>query len=196
MEKTSMSKVTRFGVKFVGYGAWIIGLKRELEIDYAYLDFVSGCATLIAEGGDVTVNNLADLRQVVADLPKLVRGLRRGESTAEINLPCGANKLFIAANADINQVIRQLAKRHSEAEPVMKQAKEVGLKIKRTPYSQYIEELRETGICRVEAHGFGMFEHGKLFFHADRREALVRSTELGNTFTVEQIDEWAKGSIN
>jgi hypothetical protein len=46
-----VSKVSRFGVAFVGYTANIFGLKNGREIEYATLDFVSGCAILKADGG-------------------------------------------------------------------------------------------------------------------------------------------------
>jgi hypothetical protein len=146
----------------------------------------------------VVVQKRADLSAFVDDLPKHARGLRQscGENITESNLACRENELFISASADIDQVIRQLAKRRSEAEQVMKQAEAIGLQIKRRPYAEYIEYIRETGISRVEVHGFGVFEHGKLFFHPERRELAVRSTESENAFIVGPADGRPKLSIN
>jgi hypothetical protein len=58
----------------------------------------------------------------ISELPKHVGRLPERQSRGgndEIKLVCGGNEIIILAGAEIDQVIRQLTKRCSEAEQVM-----------------------------------------------------------------------------
>jgi hypothetical protein len=74
----------------------------------------------------------------------------------------------------VSQVVVQLTERCSETGKVLRQAFKVGMKIKRRPYSEFIDEIEKTGICRVRAYGVGLFENGKLLFRSEEREALLK----------------------
>ncbi len=109
-----------------------------------------------------------------------------------ISLPCGPNTVSVAPGTDIKRFIRQVTERFTEIEQVLEQAEEIGLGIKRRPYSEYIDEIAETGMCRVEGHGFGLFVDGKLLFYPNHQVALVRKAGE-NTFEMHSLDA-VKGS--
>ena len=60
-----------------------------------------------------------------------------------------------------------MTQRFKKVQQVLEQAEEMGLHIKRRPYSEYIDEIARTGIARVEAFGFALFIEGKLIFRPD-----------------------------
>jgi hypothetical protein len=60
---------------------------------------------------------------------------------------------------------------------VLEQAENIGLQIVRRPYAEYIDEINETGIARVECHGIGVFGEGKLTFHQSTFTYFVKGTE-------------------
>jgi hypothetical protein len=53
-----MPDKARYGVKFVGYSAFVIARKYGREIDYAQLDFVAGGASIHGDDASVIVPNL------------------------------------------------------------------------------------------------------------------------------------------
>ena len=67
-----MKSITQYGVKFIGYGAYVLANKKGVEIDCGHLDFVSGCASLKANGGWVIAPNRDELGPFVNSLPKIV----------------------------------------------------------------------------------------------------------------------------
>ena len=42
------------------------------------------------------------------------------------------------------------------------------------PYDEYIDEIGKTGLCRVEAFGFGLYVDGTLIFYPNYQVALVK----------------------
>jgi hypothetical protein len=173
-----MSNGTTFKVLFSGYRAEI---QKEPQIVYARLDFVSGYATLEADGGHVDVPRPRDLRPFVASLHENIDELERkaGEECCEIEVSYGENTLFVQRGADIRQVFKQVLERCRETEKVIRQASRIGKKIKRRPYSEFTDEIAKTGITRLEFHGVGVFENGELSFRLDRREVLMKPTAGG-----------------
>jgi hypothetical protein len=59
-----MSRIFRYGVKFVGYSAEIVALKNGKEIEHATLNFVSGSVSLVAADAFVVVPRRADLSRL------------------------------------------------------------------------------------------------------------------------------------
>jgi hypothetical protein len=91
-----------------------------------------------------------------------------------ITLSFGENEICVAPGADLTKFIRQIVKHASEVQHVLEQAEKIGSRIKRRPYSEYLDEIEETGLARVESHGFGLFVDGKLIFHPNHQVAFVR----------------------
>jgi hypothetical protein len=90
-----------------------------------------------------------------------------------ITLSCGQNTISIAPCTKITKFIRQVTQRFTEVEQVLEQAEEIGLQIKRRPYSEHIDEIAETGLSQIEAFGFALFIDGKLIFQPDYQVLLV-----------------------
>jgi len=190
-----MPRKAQYGVKFVGYSAYVIARgKYGREVEYATLDFFSGAASVHADGGWVLVPKRIDLEPFLKSLPKIANELRdrchrdgelsqqtaglaepTGAADDMIRLSYGQNTVSVAPSTKITRFIRQVTKRFREFEQVLEQAEEIGLRIKRRPYSEYIGEIAETGISRVEAFGFALYVDGKLIFQPDYQVALVRS---------------------
>jgi hypothetical protein len=185
----------RYGVQFVGYLANVIDRKYGREITFATLDFVSGTAFLHADGGSVTAPKRIELKPFLESLPKLANELqeallrqrngelsqqttgmpeRTGSADESVSVSFGPNTVSVAAGTVINRFIRQLTQRHIETERVLEQAEEIGLRIKRRPYSEYIDEIAKTGICRVEGHGFALLVDGRLIFYPRHQVVLVK----------------------
>jgi hypothetical protein len=80
----------------------------------------------------------------------------------------------VPAGADPRKAIQQLTAKFRRLEPVLQQAEIISARIERRPYSEYLDEIKKTGIGRVEIHGIGLFKHGKLTFHPLNSTALVR----------------------
>jgi hypothetical protein len=212
-KESAMPREPRYGVKFVGYSADVIARKNGRDVEYAGLDFVSGAASMCADGGWVTVLKHIDLKPFLASLPKLANKLqeallrqRNGESSQQatgalergaaedmVSVSFGPNIVSVAPGTAINRFIRQLTKRFIEIERVLEQAEEIGLRIKRRPYSEYIDQIAKTGICRVEVHGYALFFGGRLIFYPSYQAVLVK--ERGpNLFQIFPLDEALKTS--
>jgi hypothetical protein len=184
----------KYAVKFVGYSAYVIARKNGREIQYATLDFVSGAAALLAEGGCVVVPKRIDLRPFLNSLPKLTNELQfaqtqrnRNQSQqttvlaertvggrAMISLSCGSNTVAIAPGIDVPRFIRTVMKRFNEIEQILEQAETIGLRLNRRSHSAYTNEIAKTGICRVEGHGYGLFVNGRLIFYPNYQVICMR----------------------
>ena len=207
-----MPREPRYGVKFVGYSADVIARKYGRDVEYAMLDFVSGAAFMRADGGLVTVPKRIDLKPFLESLPKLANELqeallrqrngelsqqttgvseRAGAADDRISVSFGPNTVLVAPGTVINRFIRQLTKRLVEIERVLEQAEEIGLRINRRPYSEYVDEAGKTGICRVEYHGYALFFGGRLIFYPSYQVVLVKAHE-GNVFQFFPLDEAPK----
>jgi len=202
--------MAKYGVEFVGNSARVIARKYGRDVQYATLDFVTGGAFMRANGGWVTVPKRIDLKPFLESLPKLANELQeallrqrnassqqtigapeRGAADDMVSVSFGPNTVSVAPGTVINRFIRQLTKRFIEIDRVLEQAEEIGLRIKRRPYSEYIDEIAKTGICRVEGHGFGLFVDGRLIFYPRHRVVLVK--EQGPTlYQVFPLDEAPK----
>jgi hypothetical protein len=170
-----MAHNVRYGVKFVGYSADVH--RKGCEAAYATLDFITGLASVHADEGWVSAKR-ADLGPFVKNLPKLATELqqllcRRSELALKegadfslgskmVTLSYGEDKICAAPDTNVRKFIRQITKRFLEIEAVLEQAELVGSRIKRRPYDEYIDEIGKTGVCRVEAFGFGLYVDGKL----------------------------------
>jgi len=211
-----MPRKAKYGVQFIGYSARVIAREKYgREVDYAMLDFVSGTTSMHADGGWVMVPKRIDVEPFLKSLPKLANDIddrlcqRGGELSQKaagqpeptvaagdmISLSYGPNTISVAAGTEINSFIRQVTKRFTEIEQVLEQAEKIGLRIKRRPYSEYIDEIGKTGIARVEGHGFGLFVDGRLIFHPDHQVAFVRPAGE-RTFEVHSLDKLGPRSIN
>lgn len=178
-----MAGKIQYSVKFVGYGAYVIARKYGREVDYAMLDFVSGSTNISADGGFVIVSRRVDLGPFVKQLPDVGTELRHllrqhmAEGLQErvsVVLSIGRNTISVARGTDVDKFIRQITKRYSEIEQLLAQAEQIGSRIKRRPYADYIGEIERDGLARVEAFGFGLFISGKLIFYPDYQVGLVR----------------------
>jgi hypothetical protein len=208
-----MPREAQYGVKFVGYSAYVIARgKYGREIEYATLDFVSGAASMHADGGWVLVPKRIDLEPFLKSLPEIANELRdrchrdgelsqqtaglaetTGTADEMITLSCGLNTISVAPCTKTTKFIRQVTQRFTEVEQVLKQAEEIGLQIKRRPYSEYIDEIAETGLSRVEAFGFALFIDGKLIFQPDYQVRLVGPVGTrGDTFEVHPLTPTSK----
>jgi hypothetical protein len=181
------------------------------------LDFVSGIVSVHADHGWVMVSKRSDAKPFLKGLPRFADELEghlrkreielahlavdRYEKTVAkdkmISLSCDPSTVSVAPGTDIGRFIEQVTKRFTEIERIVEQAEEIGLRIKRRPYSEYIDEIANTGVCRVESFGFALFIDGKLIFRPDYRVALVRPTTAGNdTFEVQLLDPNAVHPFN
>jgi hypothetical protein len=205
-----MPREPRYGVKFVGYTADVIARKYGRDVEYAMLDFVSGATYMHADGGWVTVPKRIDLKPFLESLPKLATELQEallrrcnGESSQQatgvseraaademVSVSFSPNDISVAPGTVINRFVRQLSKRFIEIERVLEQAEEIGLRIKRRPYSEYLDEVAETGICRVESHGYALFFDGQLTFYPSYQVVLVK--QHGDLFQFFPLDEAPK----
>jgi hypothetical protein len=70
---------------------------------------------------------------------------------------------------------------------VLEQAKRIGERIIRRPYSEYIDEIAQTGLARIVAYGFALYVDEKLEFHPRRKTMLVQMN--GRTARITEIDE-------
>jgi hypothetical protein len=208
-----MQREAQYGVKFVGYSAYVIARgKYGREVEYATLDFVSGAASMHADGGWVLVHKRIDLEPFLKSLPEIANELRdrchcdgelsqqtdglagpTGTADKMIRLSCGQNTISVAPCTKITKFIRQVTQRFTEVEQVLEQAEEIGLQIKRRPYSEYIDEIAETGLSRVEGFGSALFIDGKLIFQPDYQVLLVRPVGTrGDTLEVHPLTPTSK----
>jgi hypothetical protein len=210
-EESRLPRNVQYGVKFVGYSAAVIARKNGREVQYAGLDFFNDVASMHADGGWVMVRNRVDLGPFLRSLPNLAgeleellcqhvaQALEESEKTGTaghmITLSNGQNEVCVAPDTDVNKFIRQITKRFFEIEPVLDQAYEIGSRIKRRPYSEYLDEIKKTGIARVEGHGFGLFIDGRLSFYPDYQVAFVRPAG-DRAFEVNILDKVRRQSIN
>jgi hypothetical protein len=210
-EESTLPRNAQYGVKFVGYSAYVIARKYGREVQYAMLDFFSDAASMHADGGWVMADNRVYLGPFLRHLPNLASELEEllcrhvaqsleeseniGTAGEMITLSKGQNGVCIAPDTDVNKFIRQITKRFFEVEPVLDQAYEIGSRIKRRPYSEYLDEIKKTGIAGVESHGFGLFIDGKLSFYPDYQVAFVRPAGE-QTFEVNLLDKIGHESIN
>ena len=189
-----MAHNAKYGVKFVGYSAYVV--RKGHEGEYAVLDFVTGHASVFADLGWVN-SKRADLGAFVRNLPTLSTELQqrlrsdpsfsftRGRGT--VCMSCGENEICAAPETEVRKFIQQITKRFLQIEAVLEQAELVGSRIKRRPYGEYIDEIGKTGLCRLEAFGFGLYLDGKLTFYPNYQVALVKPVEA-NVFEVHALD--------
>jgi hypothetical protein len=76
----------------------------------------------------------------------------------------------------MSRFIRQITKRFTEIEQVLDQAEQIGSRINRRPYSEYVDEIGRTGRAAVECHGVALFVGGKLVFYPDHQIAFGKQT--------------------
>jgi hypothetical protein len=202
-----MSRQAKYGVKFVGYSADVIARKHGREIKYANLDFVTGGASVWVEDcGLVMVPKRVDLGPFVRSLPNLaselgellcqrVQALKESGGTGTpnnmVSLSYDQNKILVAPETNVNRFIRQITKRFIEIEQVLEQAEQIGSRINRRPYSEYIDEIAKTGMSRVEGHGFALFVDGRLIFYPRHQVVLVKQ-QRPNLFQLFPLDEAPK----
>jgi hypothetical protein len=198
---TMVAHKTQYGVKFVGYSAWIIARKYGREVEYAQFDFVSGYAFLRSDCGSVK-SELADLGPLVKSLPDLKSELQallsqhpahglEEKGRNMVTLSQGQNTVCVAADTDVSKFIRQITKRFFEIEQVLEQAEKIGSEIQRRPYSEYIAGIRTTELREVEYHGFALLVDGKLLFYPDYRVAFVKAHKSG-LYELHSIDHGTK----
>jgi hypothetical protein len=174
---TKHAKVSRYGVRFIGYSAKIVATAGN--IPYADIDFVSGATALHAEEGFVLVPSRSKLAAFVASLPLNADRLREVSGLGYHKLRCDENCISIGPTIDISCFISQITNRHVEIEQMLEQVETLGYKIERRPYADYIDELARTGWCRVVSYGVGLFVDGRLRFRPERRTALIRPEAAG-----------------
>jgi hypothetical protein len=196
---------TKYGVKFIGYSAFVGAHENGHEVDYAQLDFVTGAASVKTDCGWVIAPSRAELSSIVAALPTRKREIRellrqRAAQTANQQLAetpgeddpglieLGNNTIRIEPGTKVNNFIRQVRARFSAIEQLLEQAEQIGSQITRRPYEEYIDEIDRTGLCRIEVHGFGVFHDGKLIYRPDYRIAL---TDGPNVLKVQKMPQKA-----
>jgi hypothetical protein len=149
---------------------------------------------MLADGGCVIVPRRVDLGPFLNSLPKLAKELqllqrqrdrelsqqttplaeRPVTGCAMITLSDGSNTVTIAPGIDVPRFSRAVMKRFNEIEQILEQAEAIGLRLNRRPHSAYIDEVAETGICRVESHGYGLFVNGRLIFYPNYQVICMR----------------------
>jgi hypothetical protein len=90
------------------------------------------------------------------------------------SVPLGPNQVVVHPGTKVKRFIRQITQRFEEIKLVLEQAWTIGLGIKRQPYSEYLDEIERTGVCRVEYHGDAYFVDGRLIFYPDHKVAFTR----------------------
>ncbi len=100
----------------------------------------------------------------------------------------GEDRICLDPGADPKKVIRRLANRFRQIEPVLEHADIIGSQIERRPYSEYLDEIEATGFAHPKVHGVGVFDKGKFFFHPLNLTAVVKPTEREDSFQVEYFD--------
>jgi hypothetical protein len=146
--ESKMGHKLQYGVRFIGYLAQVIARKYGREIDYAQVDFVTGSVSIHADGGWVTVQNRTDLEPFLKTLPdrqvpaeRVASARATGTASDMISMSSGQNTVWIAPGTEVSRFIRQIARRFTEIEQVLEQAEQIGSRIKRRPYDEYIEEI-------------------------------------------------------
>ena len=194
----------KYGVMFVGYSAYVSARKYGRERDYAQLDFVSGAAFLRADCGWVEAANRVELGRFVRSLPGLVKELegvlcKRAASTGAatyVDLSKGQNNIWIAPDAEVKHFVLQITKRFTEIENLLEQAEQIGASIERRPYSEYLEHIEKTGLCRVESHGFALFKDGRLIFFPNHQVVFTKPTERPIVFQVHALEPTTNGDAH
>ena len=125
------------------------------------LDLITGDAHLEVRGGEVDVPNRGELAHFVASLPAYIDELNDKRKRSR-RWRFGESQISLDRGVDPRKVIGQFGARFREIEPVLEQAESIGLEMKRSPYCEYLDEILETGIVRVEIHGTWLFNNGKL----------------------------------
>jgi hypothetical protein len=193
-----MMKTQRYGTRFIGYSAFIV--RSDTPEYLATLDFVSGAVSLAASSGSIMVRRLDLLATAVESLRNSACELQQFLSERSLGQTNGwasdeLSGLFdnflefsrhdfevcIASGANAANFIKQIACRRIEVHDLLKQAAEIGRKIKRRPYAEYIDGIKETGFAKVEYHGFALFVDGQLVFEPDYQVALTRVADPPHT---------------
>jgi hypothetical protein len=190
-------------VAFCGYSAYVVARRYGREMKYGELDFVSGAVHMHADDGWVLVPKRADLEPFLKTLSEdadqlqdLVRkhteqttgAVERTALAGErIEISKGPHIVSIAPGTKVSKFIRQITQRFDEVRKALEQAEEIGSRIKRRPYSEYIDEIEKTGISRIEHHGFALLVGGKLNFSPEYRLGFARM--VGNTCEVHSMDK-------
>ena len=186
----------RYAVKFVGYSAYVIARKYGRDDEYlvADLNCVCGVACMYADGGFVVVPKRIDLKPFLESLPKLATelqeallrqrnrelsqqttGVAERGAADEVRVSCGPNTVWVAPGTVINRFIRQLTERFIEIERILEQTEEIGLRIKRRPYFEYLADIDfKTEICPVEIHGFALSVDERMIFYPRYKAGLVK----------------------
>jgi hypothetical protein len=190
-----MSQV-EFGVKFVGYSALVIARKYGRETEYAQLDFVTGSAIVHAQRGSVGTCHRLGLGPLLKSLPKVVGELQDRQRAAAadpfVTLTWGSNRIWIVPNAEVNTFVRQVTRRVAEIEDVLAQTEQIGARIERRPYEDFVDEIARTGVPRIEGHGFAIFRNGRLVFYPHHVVAFTKPTGH-DTMEVHLLNpEWSK----
>jgi len=182
----AMLDFVRGGVCMIADGGWVMVSNRsDLE------PFLKDLPKLANEIQDRLRKGRGEFSQQSAGLPEpwdrlgALQAVLRPSAEDMFTLSWGQNKISVASSTKITKFIRQVTQRFNEVQQLLEQAEEIGLQIKRRPYSEYIDELTETGLARVEAFGWGLFVQGKLIFKPDYQVFLVRPVGTrGDTFEV------------
>jgi hypothetical protein len=188
-KRSKHEKLPDYAVRFIGYSARIVA--RKGNADYGYLDFVSGAAALFADDGRVFVpkrsilsSAIADLLLCIDELESLAKLVTPDSDGHQVELSRGEVGICVNRVADLDRFVSQITQRYREIEPILEQAEKVGSKIKRLPYTDYIDEIAKTGVCRVVSYGDAFFVDGKLLYRPERKTALLKSEDDGRTFKV------------
>jgi hypothetical protein len=154
-----------------------------------------GVTSLYVSGGHVMVPNRCALGPYIASLPARLDDLNEiskqsmtGRPDSYTELTHRDNQIHIALGDDPKKVIRRLANRLRQIEPVLKHADTVGSQIERRPYSEYIDEIRATDLAKPKVHGVGVFYNGKFIFHPLNLTTVAKPTEREHVFQVEYGD--------
>lgn len=151
-------------------------LKALPELAQELRDLVQGAAHPPQESlsqASAVGDELLDLFQRVAHAQTLGQPLVAGDM---LFIPHGQNMLCVASGTDMSRFIRQITKRFTEIEQVLDQAEQIGSRINRRPYSEYVDEIGRTGRAAVECHGVALFVGGKLVFYPDHQIAFGKQT--------------------
>jgi hypothetical protein len=190
----AMLDFVRGGVCMIADGGWVMVSNRsDLE------PFLKDLPKLANEIQDRLRKGRGEFSQQSAGLPEpwdrlgALQAMLRPSAEDMFTLSWGQNKITVASSTKITKFIRQVTQRFNEVQQLLEQAEEMGLQIKRRPYAEYIDEVAETGLARVEVFGFAFFVDGKLILKPGSKILFVRPVGTrGDTFEVHPSNPTSK----
>ena len=205
----AMINSRQYGVNFVGYSAYV-ETRDDMDEFSADINFVAGGASVTLDGAYISARSRTELRpflrQIAAKRRRLETLIREAETSGRevqdgqfsVMLDSEAESVILEADDNyarlplgtkLDRFIRKFSKRLDEIDDILRQAEDIGSKIERRPYQEYIDDFKRDGFFWVEGHGLAIYEGGKLNFTPRRQVGKVYPADAGGTeFMIELLD--------